>query len=67
MGTRREPYKKKQRIDGVLADGKNLKPRRCLGHCDQTFQPLYPGNHVCQSCTEANNAMNGKEYRIGSP
>lgn len=65
MGSRREPYKKRQRVDGVISDGREIQSRRCLGHCGQLFQPLHKWNHVCPECSEQNKNMNGAEFKIG--
>ena len=66
MGNRRAPYKKRQRIDGIIVDGQqDLKPRRCLGHCGEMFHPSHRGNFVCPTCTAYNEELNDKEYKVG--
>lgn len=65
--TKREPYKKRQRAEGVVIGDEqlNLPPVRCIGHCGEKFQPIAKHNHVCPKCTEANKEMNGVEFKVG--
>ena len=66
MPSRRQPYKKRQRVNGgVISDGRELPSRACLGHCGKEFQPLFKGNRICAECAEINKTFNGSEYKVG--
>ena len=63
--TSKDPYKKRQRVDGVIVEGQlSLRPVMCLGHCGERFQPAHKGNRICPKCTEINLSINGREYRV---